>query len=54
MKIGDLVKHKRGRGNSNIGVVLSTHSGCSYLRVYWFDYKIADEYHNGDLEEICK
>jgi hypothetical protein len=52
VKVGKLVRHKRGWGNSNIGVVLGVWRQAA--RVYWFDYKITEEYHNDDLEEICK
>jgi len=50
MKVGDLVKHKYGKGNSNIGVVLRCCPNTA--KVYWFGYKKDYSYHHDSLERI--
>ena len=50
MKIGDLVKHKYGKGNSNIGVVLRCWPNAA--KVYWFGYESTKEHHHDNLERI--
>jgi len=50
MKVGSLVKHKYRKGNSNIGVVLRCWPNAK--KVYWFDYKTTNEYHDDNLERI--
>jgi hypothetical protein len=50
MKVGDLVKHKYGKGNSNIGVVLRCWPNAA--KVYWFGYESTKEHHHDNLERI--
>ena len=50
MKIGDLVKHKKGKGYTNHGVVVKR--GDARVMVYWFYYGTYATYFDEKLEVI--